>query len=231
MDDTISQQLSAKTMRELELAKKPQSNSRAWTDPEGYKYLVPWSNAVLLRFFIRRFTESLPKSEYRRKSQVDDAARSVVRNIEEGFKRTTTGEYLQFIGYSQGSLEEVKGDIRELTEDKFLSSKPKSSLEGIGINLGDFNKGLKEDKGNLKDIKTSSNFPLISSNPPLNSSKSPIKDFAYRPLTILYPPLNNFQVSDLTYEIFIELVNKTDWLLRKLVESLETKLRIDKIKI
>ena len=248
MNNVISQQLADKTLRELEAAEKPQSNSRSWTDPEGYKYLVPWSNAVLLRYFIRRFTESLPKSEYRRKSQVDDAARSVVRNIEEGFKRTTTSEYLQFIGYSQGSLEEVKGDIRELAEDKFLSSKPGSSLMGIGINLGDFNKGLRENKGNLKDSKgplpsfksplnssnpplPSSNAPLISSNSPLNSSNPPLRDFTYRPLTVLYPPLSNFKVSDLTYEIFIELINKTDWLLRQLVQSLERKLRDYKLQL
>jgi len=266
MDDTISQQLAEKTMKELSssnLFYNPlKSTSRSWTDPEGYKYLVPWSNAVLLRFFVRRFTESLPKSEYRRKSQVDDAARSVVRNIEEGFKRTTTGEYLQFVGYSQGSLEEVKGDIRELAEDKFLSSKPGSSLMGIGINLGDFNKGLRENKGNLKDSKgplpsfksplnssnpplpsynsplnsfkpplPSSNAPLISSNSPLNSSNPPLRDFTYRPLTVLYPPLSNFKVSDLTYEIFIELINKTDWLLRQLVQSLERKLRDYKLQL
>ncbi|KKP67343.1 MAG: S23 ribosomal protein [Candidatus Roizmanbacteria bacterium GW2011_GWA2_35_19] len=209
MDKSISQQLVEKTLREIEETKNPQSSSRAWTDPDGYKYLVPWSNAVLLRFFIRKFTESLPKSEYRRKSQVDDAARSVVRNIEEGYKRTTTSEYLQFIGYSQGSLEEVKGDVRELTEDKFLQSSPGSSLVGIGINLGELNKGLKENKGNYRKIK----------------------DFNYHPITLLYPPLNNVTAHDLTYEIFIELINKTDWLLRKLVESLENKLRISKIKV
>ena len=234
MNNVISQQLADKTLRELEAAEKPQSNSRSWTDPEGYKYLVPWSNAVLLRYFIRRFTESLPKSEYRRKSQVDDAARSVVRNIEEGFKRTTTSEYLQFIGYSQGSLEEVKGDIRELAEDKFLSSKPGSSLMGIGINLGDVNKGLRENKGNIKDSKghlPSSNAPLSSFKSPLNSFKPPLRDFTYRPLTVLYPPLNNFQVSDLTYEIFIEIINKTDWLLRQLVQSLERKLGNYKLKL
>ena len=156
---------------------------------EGYKYLVQWSNAVLLRFFIRKFTESLPRVEYRRKSQVDDAARSVVRNIEEGFKRTTTGEYLQFIGYSQGSLEEVKGDVRELTEDKFLVSKPGSSLAGIGIDLGQLNQGLriKGDYGNIKEAKK----PLTSFNRPLSSSNSlpsPLRDFTYRPITVLYPP-------------------------------------------
>jgi len=39
-----------------------------------------------------------------------------------------------------------------------------------------------------------------------------------------YQPLNTLNSTDLTYEIFIELINKTDWLFRKLVESLETKL-------
>ncbi len=93
-----------------------------------------------------------------------------------------------------------------MAEDKFLTSKPGSSLATIGINLGDFNKGLREDKGNLKD-------------------------FSYHPLAVLYPPLNNFLVKDLTYEIFIELINKTDWLLRKLVESLEKKLGNYKLKL
>ena len=110
---------------------------------------------------------------------------------------------------NRGSLEEVKGDIRELAEDKFLQSKPGSSLAGIGINLGDFNKGLREDKG--KDRK--------------------IKDFNYHPITLLYPPLNDVRAEGLTYEIFIELINKTDWLLRKLVESLEKKISDNKLKL
>lgn len=221
MTKTISEQLVEQTMQELRAAEKPQAQSRTWTDPEGYRYLIQWSNAVLLRFFVRKFTESLPKSEYRRKSQVDDAARSVVRNIEEGYKRATTAEYIQFISYSQGSLEEVKGDVRELTEDKFLPSKPGSNLAGIGIDLGKLNQSLR-----IKE-------PLTSSNNPLGSFKGDyrkLKDFSYRSITVLYPPLDNVQAQDLTYEIFIELINKTDWVLRKLVESLETKTRVDKEK-
>lgn len=146
---------------------------------------------------------------------MDDAARSVVRNIEEGFKRTTTGEYLQFIGYSQGSLEEVKGDIRELTEDKFMNSKPGSSLAGIGIDLGELNRELKEGKGSYRKLKDAQTQPTFH-------------DFSYQPITLLYPPLKTVLAKDLTYEIFVELINKTDWLLRKLVESLEIKMRVDK---
>lgn len=39
-----------------------------------------------------------------------------------------------------------------------------------------------------------------------------------------FQPLKTLNLRTLSYEIFMELVNKTDWLLRKLVESLERKL-------
>jgi four helix bundle protein len=212
-DDDVVKALIEKSLEELSSTPKPIQKSRTWESPTAYKYLVQWSNTVLLRYFVRLFTSSLPKSEYRRKAQLDDAARSVVRNIEEGWKRANTSDYLNFIGYSQGSLEEVKGDIRELTEDKFLPSKPGSSLKGIGIDLGDFNTALKPKK--LKDNK--GDYRNVEEN------KSP----SYTPIDVLYPPLKKVVAEDLTCEIFIELINKTDFLLRKLVESLELKLSQD----
>ncbi|MBI2613480.1 MAG: four helix bundle protein [Candidatus Levybacteria bacterium] len=173
---------------------------------------------------MRTFTSSLPKSEYRRKAQLDDAGRSVVRNIEEGYKRSNTSAYIEFISFSQGSLEEVKGDIRELTEDGFLPSKPGLSLQGIGINLKDLNTALKP-KGQLKDTKGDIKEKVMPGKkaPPDSDSL-----FLYRPLTLLYSPLSKIKARDLTYEIFIELINKTDYLLRVLVQSLEKKLQEDK---
>lgn len=212
----VVQELIAQTMKELSESKNPIQRSRTWKDPEGYKYLVSWSNSVLLRYLIRLFTVSIPKSEYRRKAQLDDAARSVVRNQEEGFKRSTTKEYFDFLGFSQGSLEEVKGDIRELTEDGFLKSDPKSSLASIGINLKDLHESLIP-KGELKDVRGE-----------LEDIRGKIVDFAYQPLTILYLPLKNIKAENLSYEIFLELINKTDYNLRLLVESLEKKLNKDK---
>lgn len=222
----VVQELIEKTFRELSQGQIQTQDSRNWKDPEGYKYLFPWSNAVLLRFFIRKFTDNLPKKEFRRKTQFDDAASSIVRNIEEGFKRPTTKEYLSFLGFSQASLEECKGNTRESADDELLKSIPGSSLEKIGINLRDFNNSLLRDsKGVLKETK--GNIPLNSSNHPLKPSNSPIRDFTYHPLTILYPPLNKIRAENLTYEIFLELINKTDYLLRQLVISLEKKLGDD----
>lgn len=171
---------------------RPYTKTRQWKHPEGYKYLAAWTNALLLRFLIRKFTESLPRSEHRSKTQLDDAGRSVVSNIEEGYKRPTTKEYLSFIGFSQGSLEEIKGLVKQAHQDGFLKSKPGSSLADSGIDLKEV-KGLLEDsKGNIS-------------------------------LNLLYPPLESLKGTDLTLEIFMELINKTDWLLRQTVVSLEKK--------
>ena len=200
---------------------RPYQSTRQWTHPEGYKYLAPWTNAVLLRFLIRKFTETLPRPEHRTKTQLDDAARSVVSNIEEGYKRPSTKEYLSFLGFSQGSLEEIKGLLKQVYQDRFLQSRPGSSLADLGIDL-------KEVKGLLKDSKGEIPLevlypPLASLNSPLASSKSPLASLK-SPLTSSKSPLTSSNDFAVTLEMFMELVNKTDYLLRTLVKSLENKM-------
>ena len=226
---------------------RPLSHTREWKHPEGYRYLAPWTNAVFLRILVRKFTQGLARNEYRLKAQLDDAARSVVANIEEGYKRPTTKEYLTFLGYSQASLEEVKGDIRRACQDGFLKTKSGSSLAGIGIDLKKVREILRDSKGILRELKgenkgenlrESSNVPHHPSPSP-NAPYSPLKspNVPYNPLTssnipclplsspnVPYNPLTSLKAFDLTLEVFIELINKTDFLMRQLVKSLEKKM-------
>ncbi len=191
---------SMKTAWEISQAKKPTSHSRQWQSSSGYKFLVAWTNAVLLRLLIRCFTKSLPRSEYRAKAQVDDAARSVAANIEEGWKRDDTKAYLKFLSYSQGSLEEVKGDVERFLQDDFLKSERGSGLTDLGIVLRKWHKWARNPKNAARIMQ----FPL-------GKNKG-----GYR--TIM-----EIKGKGLTYEMFIELINKTDWNLRRLVEALEKK--------
>lgn len=195
MNDIIKQQIQ-NSLQELTAPERPKSRSRVWQDPKGYQYLGVWQNAALLRVLTRKFTLTLPLWEKRLKAQMDDCARSTKRNIEEGWKRPNTSSYLEFIGYSQASLEELTGDIRDCKTDDFLKSRPGSSLIDIRIDLNLF-KGPR--KGELKGEPTELPHPYAQ-------------------------PLATLNTEGLTYEIFIELCNKTDFLLRKLVESLEKKL-------
>lgn len=190
-----------KTVWELSQTKRPRSRSRVWEDPKGYQYLAVWQNAALLRVLVRVWTKSqLPRNEYRLKAQMDDEARSIKRNIEEGWKRPTSSEYLDFLGYSQASLEELRGDIRDCKTDGFLPSKSSSSLKDKSFNLR-VTKGPR--KGQAWGEPTNTGHPYC------------------RPLKALNP-------ESLTYEEFMELANKTDYLLRKLVESVEKKMDADR---
>lgn len=210
MDDIVKQ-LVEKTYKELAQGIKPQEKSRISKTSNGYIFLVAWSNASLLRVLNKKFTDSLPKSLYRLKSQSDDSCRSVVANIEEGFARQTTSEYINFLGYSRASLIEEKGDIQRSLQDGILKSRSGSGLSKLGINLADWHEALRKsvisrpDKGvyrNLGEVKGSFKF--------------------------LYNPVDSLKAENLTYEVFIELINKTDWNIRKLTESLEKKLNTDK---
>ncbi len=196
--DPIVDELVKKTYRELEQANRPQERSRMSQTANGYIHLIAWSNASLLRILIKKFTSTLPTVERRLKMQLDDAARSVIANIEEGYRRPTTMEYLTFLGYSQASLVEVKGDIQRCRQDTILKSVPSSNLLSLGILLNDWHTAFKQ--------------TIISPLPPLKSFR------------FLYNPVDDLEAKSLTYEIFIELINKTDWNLRKLVSSLEEKL-------
>ena len=88
---------------------------------DSYKNLVVWKNAAELRKLIYDITANFPKAEYRRISQMRDAARSVKQNIQEGSKRKGLAELLQFIRISRGSLAELKGDVEDSYEDGLLT--------------------------------------------------------------------------------------------------------------
>jgi len=241
---SVIQQAIEKTFRELKESKQPQQHSRIAKTTNGYIFLVGWSNAQLIRILVRLFTSNLPRSEHRLKAQLDDAARSVIANIEEGYRRPTTMEYITFLGYSQASLTEVKGDIQRSHQDRFLKSDSGSSLATININLMDWHEAVKrsvisvssESKGNYRNVEEpnkSQNSPSSLLQTPLNSSKIPyqsINSFNQFPISsykFLYPPVDTLQAFQLTYELLIELINKTDWHLRRLVSSLEDKLDRD----
>lgn len=88
-------------------------------NPVGYRTLLTWKQAGEIYCASKDFTRSrLDKyNDKRLTAHINDSARSVQRNIEEGFKRSTTKEYVEFLGFSRASLEELKGDFEELKRE------------------------------------------------------------------------------------------------------------------
>jgi hypothetical protein len=125
----------------------------------------------------------------------------MVSTFEESWGRPSTKEYLDFIGYSQGSLTEIRGDIERCLTDKLIAS----------------------NKYKKATIPTPSRTHPY---PPVKSRRNPGK---YGDLRVKLREYSGRDISkqDLTYELYIELINKSDYLLKKTVEGLQKKIISD----
>jgi four helix bundle protein len=79
---------------------------------DSFKDLVVWQRAVQLTVAIYKLTALFPASEqFGLTNQLRSAAVSVASNIAEGYGRSTTGEYVLFLGHARGSNCEVETQL------------------------------------------------------------------------------------------------------------------------
>ncbi len=86
-----------------------------------YEKLKFYQDICEIRRIIYKITERFSKTHMRLVSQMRDAARSAKQNIREGYKKGSAGEFLHSIRISQGSLEELSGDLEDCSEDGLIS--------------------------------------------------------------------------------------------------------------
>lgn len=86
-----------------------------------YEKLKFYQDICNIRRFVYNLTERFKNTHIRLVSQMRDAARSAKQNIREGYKRGSLAEYIRSIRISQGSLEELSGDIEDCWEDGLIA--------------------------------------------------------------------------------------------------------------
>ncbi len=116
---------------------------------KGYHKLLVWQRARELVKLVYLYTETFPKNEeFGLKSQLRRAAVSVVLNIVEGYRRSTTKDFLHFLNIANGSLSELEAaleislDLNFLSEDNYSQAESKRSE--VGFLLHQFIKSLKK---------------------------------------------------------------------------------------
>ena len=77
-----------------------------FTDLRFWQRSRTWSKEIF--FLTKRDAFS---TDRRLVVQVNDSSESVMANIAEGFGRGTQGEFIQFIGYALGSLNETQAGV------------------------------------------------------------------------------------------------------------------------
>ncbi|MDO8460866.1 MAG: four helix bundle protein [bacterium] len=104
---------------------------------KGYHKLIVWQRARELIVLIYQYTEDFPKAEeFGLKGQLRRAAVSIVLNIVEGYRRSTTKDYLHFLNTANGSLSELEAALEISLDLKFLSEDSYQVLEGKRSEVG-----------------------------------------------------------------------------------------------
>src|SRR6266566_7108238 len=81
---------------------------------ENFKDLLVWQKGMSIAKMVYELTRGFPSDErFGLISQMRRAAVSIPSNLAEGQARHTTGEFIQFFSHAEGSLAELKTQLRE----------------------------------------------------------------------------------------------------------------------
>jgi four helix bundle protein len=88
-------------------------------NPLGYKVLRTYQQGEEIYELVKKFTGGFLHSlaDFRLIGHMNDSARSIPRNIAEGYGRNNSKQYYEFLGFSFGSLLELLEDSTELEKD------------------------------------------------------------------------------------------------------------------
>jgi four helix bundle protein len=102
------------------------------TNPRSYKDLFVWQKGIELAKAVYRLTRSYPNEEkFGIVAQMRRAAISIPSNLAEGQARHTTGEFIQFISHSEGSVAELDTQLILSIELKLCSGTDAESAFGL----------------------------------------------------------------------------------------------------
>jgi four helix bundle protein len=100
---------------------------------QSYRDLLVWQKGVALAKEIYKITAGFPSEEkFGLVSQMRRAVVSIPSNLAEGQARNTSGEFVQFISYAEGSLAELDTQLTLAVELNFLpAEKSKFCMDSI----------------------------------------------------------------------------------------------------
>ena len=94
----------------------------------AYESLKFYQDLCETRRLVNQICERFERARPKLASQMRDAARSAKQNIREGYRRGSLREFIRAVQISQGSLEELEGDVDDCLEDKLISEEEYDTL-------------------------------------------------------------------------------------------------------
>ena len=102
----------------------------------GHRKVIYWQNIDKLDLLVQKILKEIPKHEYKRKSQIDNASDSAEANFVEGYYSGSTGEYLRFMRYSRRSVAELQARVKRVYRKEYVSNDLYFKFEDLIIKTG-----------------------------------------------------------------------------------------------
>lgn len=146
--------------------------------PYGYRDLLVYKKAEHLQLACSDLTHRFPrmKTLIALADQMDRSARSVKQNIVEGWKRNSTKEYYDFLGFSMGANAELEEDCDDICKGMY------PELLGVRGIMGERGiKGPQEmgENGIMDDIENLKFYPMDPNLPPVVRLKLQCKELNF----------------------------------------------------
>jgi four helix bundle protein len=113
------------------------SGVRSFTDLLCWQRARQWSKRIFELTLEKPFAR-----DQRLVVQINDSSESVMSNIAEGFGRGTQAEFITFLGYALGSLDETKSHLCAAYDRKYLSKAEFASRFSEGTEIRKMTVGL-----------------------------------------------------------------------------------------
>ena len=101
-----------------------------FTDLRFWQRARTWSKDIFWKTKEAQFA-----GDVRLVRQINDSSESVIANIAEGFGRGTQGEFIQFLGYAVGSLNETQANLCAAFDREYLTKEQFGTLFQEGTEI------------------------------------------------------------------------------------------------
>lgn len=100
---------------------------------QGHQKMIIWQNTDKLDIIVQDILRSIPKREFKLRSQIDSASDSVGANFVEGYYSGSLAEYIRFNRYGKRSLGELRERVRRTLRKGYILNSQFDAFEDCAI--------------------------------------------------------------------------------------------------
>jgi four helix bundle protein len=103
---------------------------------QSHEKMIVWQMSDELDKMVQEILKYIPKTEYKTRSQIDNASDSIGSNFVEGYYTGSLGDYIRFCRYSRRSCAELQERVRRVLRKNYINEQLFNKFNECAIKTG-----------------------------------------------------------------------------------------------